>query len=134
MIKLMTSEEVQQRLSAGESPLELSIKKWERLEKAHEEGQEVKWHKDISADTCALCIQVGFCYEDDEDNNCDEARELCLNCPYFLHYGHRCDSGGHWTKAIQALWKENENTSSHNDVKEAFHGMTEALKAIKDVK
>jgi hypothetical protein len=84
---LMTREEMLKRLKSGESPLELSIDKWNRIVDAHRSGKTVDYEF-YCGRTCALC----------EVFRKDIVTNPCVDCPYYRFYGIACDDKvkGHW--------------------------------------
>ena len=99
MIKLMTSEEVQERLST-EDALELAIETWERFERAVEEGQKLSQY-DFDAGTCALC-QSAYQLTHDTDK--------CDGCAYYEYYGYECyNHGAHYDLAYRGYMGAVEN-------------------------
>ena len=87
----MNRQEMIDRLKAGESPLDVSIRKWTAIVDAlkHKDRECI----DYSSATCELCYTN---------------YPSCQSCPYYVHFGYRCDdesgiaddesSTGHWLK------------------------------------
>ena len=112
----MNRQEMIERLSEGEKPIDVSIKKWKAVVSQIKQGIDldcIKYH--IS--TCALC-ELYY----DEDNECDK-------CDYARYYGHRCDNI-YEEKAW--IWFDNSITENDKDAASmAAQAMIAELEATK---
>jgi hypothetical protein len=100
----MSRYEMIGRLRKGETAIDLSIEKWDRVAMILSDPEAGIWGIETSCDTCALC-QLHM------------ELQSCSECPYFLHFGHRCDDNGHWN-TFQERWDYDSAITMRDALKE----------------
>lgn len=111
---MMTAQELNCRLAAGEDPLELSIEKWERVILNHYKASTYRTDY-IGADNCGLCVAYA-----------KTTPSCCEGCPLVkIEGGHCCTRN--------SLWRDVKRAVSSLDFLQAAIAMLEALKKCKTI-
>lgn len=91
----MTKHDVEQRLTNGEDPLDLSIEKWEDICETNDVDTAIAL--DNSSDNCALC-HVYLQYPDENDPT------NCVGCPVYERTKQQYCDGTPYKSWVEIKW------------------------------
>jgi len=114
--KRMNRQEMIERLSEGEKPIDVSIEKWKDIVRQIKQGFELD-HIEYHVKTCALCEL----YYDSENE--------CANCDYARYYGHTCDNV--YEKKAWIWFDDSITKNDKGAARRAAQAMIAELEAIK---
>ena len=103
----MNRQEMLALLAQGESPIDVSIKKWQDIVDACASSLP---YQEMGADNCALCETT-------------KAKWNCADCPYMMYYGHSC---------LNAAFSDFYVARNKSERLRAAQAMVEELEAIKN--
>jgi hypothetical protein len=127
MTEPLLSDEMLERLEAGEDPVDLSIEKYERLLEIVNNGGKI-YEGLIMSGCCPLCHEY-YCNidEDEIDDECNEYLATLSQCPLEIYEDYCCD--------IKSTWESVRYSVEHGepeDIINAVKNMITKLKWIKE--